>query len=257
VKTQIKPAAVGALGIAGALLLWQCVATGPMNGSALPAPGHAIAELAGLLATEAFWADLADTILIALGGLAISAVAGVVTGLLIGSFSLVRYATMAVLEFLKPIPPIVVLPLVVLVLGPTAQMSWVLVVIGCALPILMQTVAGVHDTDPVARDTARSYGMGHAEILLRVTLPGAMPFIGTAMRVAAPAALVVAVVAGLLGGGPGLGQSIYQAQAAGDFPVLYALVLVLGLLGLVFQGATRLAERRLLHWHESYREVVL
>ncbi|HEX2247326.1 MAG TPA: ABC transporter permease subunit, partial [Arthrobacter sp.] len=142
-------------------------------------------------------------------------------------------------------------------LGPTAQMSWVLVVIGCALPIVMQTVAGVHDTDPVARDTARSYGMGHAEIMLRVTLPGAMPFIGTAMRVAAPAALVVAVVAGLLGGGPGLGQSIYQAQAAGDFPVLYALVLVLGLLGLVFQGATRLAERRLLHWHESYREVAL
>jgi ABC-type nitrate/sulfonate/bicarbonate transport system permease component len=121
----------------------------------------------------------------------------------------------------------------------------------------MQTVAGVHDTDPVARDTARSYGMGHAEIMLRVTLPGAMPFIGTAMRVAAPAALVVAVVAGLLGGGPGLGQSIYQAQAAGDFPVLYALVLVLGLLGLVFQGATRLAERRLLHWHESHREVAL
>jgi ABC-type nitrate/sulfonate/bicarbonate transport system permease component len=228
-----------------------------MNGSALPTPGRAMAELATLLAAGTFWADLADTILIALSGLAISAVAGIAAGLLIGSFSPVRYATMAVLEFLKPIPPIVVLPLVVLVLGPTAQMSWVLVVIGCALPIVMQTVAGVHDTDPVARDTARSYGMGHAEIMLRVTLPGAMPFIGTAMRVAAPAALVVAVVAGLLGGGPGLGQSIYQAQAAGDFPVLYALVLVLGLLGLVFQGATRLAERRLLHWHESYREVAL
>ncbi|HEX2247854.1 MAG TPA: nitrate ABC transporter permease, partial [Arthrobacter sp.] len=122
-KTQIKPAAVGALGIAGALLLWQYTATGPMIGSALPTPGRAMAELATLLAAGTFWADLADTILIALSGLAISAVAGIAAGLLIGSFSPVRYATMAVLEFLKPIPPIVVLPLVVLVLGPTAQMS--------------------------------------------------------------------------------------------------------------------------------------
>ena len=76
------------------------------------------------------------------------------------------------------------------------------------------------------------------------------------MRVAAPAALVVTVVAGLLGGGPGLGQNIYQAQAAGDYAGLYGLVIVLGVLGLLFQGATRLAERRVLHWHESYREVV-
>jgi ABC-type nitrate/sulfonate/bicarbonate transport system permease component len=135
-------------------------------------------------------------------------------------------------------------------------MSLFLVVFGCLLPIVMQTVDGVQGTDPVARDTARSYGMGEGEILARVVLPSAMPYIGTAMRVAAPAALVVTVVAGLLGGGPGLGQNIYQAQAAGDYAGLYGLVIVLGVLGLLFQGATRLAERRVLHWHESYREVV-
>lgn len=243
-------------GVAAALALWQFTATGPMAGGPLPAVSVTFAELVRLLAGAAFWSALADTVMIALAGLLVSAVAGIAAGLLIGSFAPVRYATLAVLEFLKPIPPIVVLPLVVLVLGPTAQMSWALVFIGCALPIVMQTVAGVQDTDPVARDTARSYGMGPAEILLRITLPGAMPFIGTAMRVAAPAALVVAVVAGLLGGGPGLGRSIYQAQASGNFPGLYAFVLVLGVMGLVFQGATRLIERRVLHWHESYREVV-
>lgn len=255
-KTSMRPLAFSAAGIAAALVAWQVLATVKVAGNALPAASTVFTTLAGILGTGTFWSALGSTVGIALLALAVSAAAGVVLGLLVGSFETVRYATLAVLEFLKPVPPIVVLPLAVLVLGPTAEMSLFLVVFGCFLPIVMQTVDGVQGTDPVARDTARSYGMSGAEILFRVTLPSALPYIGTAMRVAAPAALVVTVVAGLLGGGPGLGQSIYQAQAAGDYATLYGLVIVLGILGLLFQGATRLAERRVLHWHESYREVV-
>ncbi|WP_347107785.1 ABC transporter permease subunit [Paenarthrobacter sp. S56] len=255
-KTSLRQLAYSAAGVGAALVLWQLAAAAKVAGNALPQATTVFATLAEILGTGSFWSALASTIGIALSALAVSAVAGVVVGLLIGSFGTIRYATLAVLEFLKPVPPIVVLPLAVLVLGPTAEMSLFLVVFGCFLPIVMQTVDGVQGTDPVARDTARSYGMSGAGILFQVVLPSALPYIGTAMRVAAPAALVVTVVAGLLGGGPGLGQSIYQAQAGGDYATLYGLVIVLGVLGLLFQGATRLAERRVLHWHESYREVM-
>lgn len=253
---HLRQLPVSAVGILAALAVWQFIATGPMAGGPLPTVPATLAELAGLLASGAFWAALSETLAISLAGLGAAAVVGVVIGILIGSFEPVRYATLAVLEFLKPIPPIVILPLVVLIWGPTTQMSWSLVFFGCVLPIIMQTVSGVHDADPVTLDTARSYGLGRAEILARVTLPSATPFIGTAMRVAAPTALIITVVAGLLGGGPGLGLSIYQAQAGGAYPVLYAYVMVLGVLGLAFQGASQLAERRLLHWHASYREVL-
>lgn len=255
-KSSIRSLAFSAFGIAAALIIWQVLAEAKMAGNALPPATTVFSTLATILGTSMFWSTLGATIGIAFLALALSAVAGVALGLLVGSFETVRYATLAMLEFLKPVPPIVILPLAVLVLGPTAEMSLFLVVFGCLLPIVMQTVDGVQSTDPVARDTARSYGMGEAEILVRVVLPSAMPYVGTAMRVAAPAALVVTVVAGLLGGGPGLGQSIYQAQAAGDYASLYGLVIVLGILGLLFQGATRLAERRVLRWHESYREEV-
>ncbi|MDR6687165.1 ABC-type nitrate/sulfonate/bicarbonate transport system permease component [Arthrobacter sp. 1088] len=255
-KRSIRPLTFSALGIAAALVIWQVLAEAKVAGNALPPATTVFSTLATILGTATFWSSLGATIGIALLALALSAVAGVILGLLVGTFETVRFATLAVLEFLKPVPPIVILPLAVLVLGPTGEMSLFLVVFGCLLPIVMQTVDGVQSTDPVARDTARSYGMREPEILARVVLPSAMPYIGTAMRVAAPAALVVTVVAGLLGGGPGLGQSIYQAQAAGDYASLYGLVIVLGVLGLLFQGATRLAERRVLHWHESYREVV-
>jgi ABC-type nitrate/sulfonate/bicarbonate transport system permease component len=253
---NLRQVLAGVGGIAAALALWQFIAAVPMAGGPLPTVAATVVELIRLMTDSGFWAALAETLIISLIGLTAAAVIGVAMGVLIGSFDPVRYATLAVLEFLKPIPPIVILPLVVLVFGPTTEMSWFLVFFGSLLPIIVQTVAGVHDADPVTLDTARSYGLGPTEILARVTLPSALPFIGTAMRIAAPSALVITVVAGLLGGGPGLGLNIYQAQTAGDYPSLYAYILVLGVLGLAFQGASHVVEHRVLHWHAAYREVL-
>jgi ABC-type nitrate/sulfonate/bicarbonate transport system permease component len=77
------------------------------------------------------------------------------------------------------------------------------------------------------------------------------------MRIAAGAALVIAVVAGLIGGAPGIGQEIGLAQGAGQFPRTYALVLVTGLLGLGLYLAIGRIERRALRWHASVRTEVL
>lgn len=245
----------GAGGVLGFLAVWQYLHLGPLAGTALPGVVESVGVLIALVGDPVFWQDVAVTAGTALAGLAVAIIVGVSLGVFIGSSQLLRFATSAVLEFLKPIPPIVVLPIVVLVLGPTLEMTVVLVVLGCSIPILMQTAAGVYDADPVRADTARSYGLGQGEILRRVVLPGASPFIATAVRVAAPAALVVTVVAGLLGGGPGLGHSLYQAQTAGDSPRMYALIIVLGVLGIAFQSIARAVEARVLHWHESQREV--
>lgn len=244
------------VGVVLFLLVWQLLALGPMQTTALPEVTEALATFAAMLGSGAFWQQVVSTTGIALIGLAVSIVVGVVLGILIGTSELLRYATSAVLEFIKPIPPIVILPIVVLVLGPTFEMTIWLVTLGCAIPILMQTVSGVYDVDPVRIATARSYGMGQTEILRRVVLPSASPFIATAIRVASPAALMVTVVAGLLGGGPGLGQALYLAQKVGDSPQMYALIISLGLLGLLFQGASQVFESKVLHWHESQREAV-
>ncbi|PII83780.1 nitrate ABC transporter permease [Leucobacter sp. OLIS6] len=248
---------IGALGVVAALGLWQLAATtGPLADSPLPAATDAIAALFGLLGSPDMWAATWDTVAMAFAGLVIAAVAGILLGIGIGVSPLAMHATRIPLEFLKPIPPIVILPIVVLVLGPTAGMGIFLVFIGCFVSIVVQASAGVFDTDPVATATGRSYGLGKAEILGRIVLPSALPYIGTAIRVAAPTALIVAVVAGLLGGGPGLGQSLLLTQIAGDQSKLFAYVLVLGILGLVVQGLSQWGERRLLHWHPQYRKQV-
>ncbi|MBK0420012.1 ABC transporter permease subunit [Leucobacter sp. CSA1] len=254
-RSRILQYALGGLGVAASLGAWQIVATAPgATGSALPPASAALAAAAGLLGTAALWQAIGATLLMALGGLVLAVVLGVALGIGVGVSPLALHATRVPFEFLKPIPPIVVLPIAVLVLGPTVDMGVFLVFFGCFVAIAVQTAAGVFDTDPVARATARSFGMGRGEILCRIVLPSALPYIGTAVRVCAPTALIVAVVAGLLGGGPGLGQSLLLAQIGGDREALFANVLILGALGLIVQGLSQWGERSLLHWHPQYRK---
>lgn len=246
---------IGVLGVVAAIGVWQFAATiGPLADSPLPTAWESFSTLFGLLGSPDMWRATLDTLYMALAGLILATLAGVILGVGIGVSPLAMHATRVPLEFLKPIPPIVILPIVVLVLGPTAAMGVFLVFIGCFVSIVVQTSAGVFDTDPVAKATGESYGLGRAEILGSIVLPSALPYIGTAIRVAAPTSLIVAVVAGLLGGGPGLGQSLVLSQISGNRPQLFAYVLILGILGLIIQGLSQWGERRLLHWHPQYRK---
>lgn len=252
--TRLLESGVGALGAVAAIGLWQIAATvGPLASSPLPSATDAIGALITILGTPEMWQATLDTLIMGVSGLVLAAVIGVTLGVGIGVSPLAMHATRVPLEFLKPIPPIVILPIVVLVLGPTTSMGIFLVFFGCFIAIAVQSSAGVFDTDPVAKATGRSYGMGRGEILRNIVLPSALPYIGTALRVAAPTALIVAVVAGLLGGGPGLGRSLLLSQISGNQPQLFAYVLVLGILGLIIQWLTQRGERRLLHWHPQYR----
>ncbi len=245
---------IGLIGAVAALGLWQFAATvGPLAASSLPAASDAVTTLVRLTTTRDLWLASGDTIYMAFVGLVLAAIAGVLLGVGIGVSPFAMHATRIPLEFLKPIPPIVILPIAVLVLGPTPQMGVFLVFFGCFVAIAVQASAGVFDTDPVARATGLSYGMNRTEILRRIVLPSALPYIGTAIRVAAPTSLVVAVVAGLLGGGPGLGQNLLLTQISGNQDELFAYVLVLGILGMSVQTLSQWAERRLLHWHPQYR----
>ncbi len=254
-RSRILPVVLGAAGAAVALLVWQLAATvGPLADAPLPSALEALGAAGALLGTPQLWQATAATLVMALTGLIAAAIVGVLLGIAIGSSPLAMHATRVPLEFLKPIPPIVILPIVVLVLGPTAGMGTFLVFFGSFIAIAVQSSAGVFDTDPVARATGASYGMSRTEILGRIVIPSALPYIGTALRVAAPTSLVIAVVAGLLGGGPGLGQSLLMSQISGNQPELFGYVLILGVLGLLIQGLSQWGERRLLHWHPQYRK---
>jgi ABC-type nitrate/sulfonate/bicarbonate transport system permease component len=111
----------------------------------------------------------------------------------------------------------------------------------------------VQDVDPVATDTARSFGLGRLARLRHITLPAAVPYIATGVRISSAVALILAVTAELVIGSAGLGRSISVAQSGGAIDVMYALIIATGILGWLLNILATRGERRVLHWHPSQR----
>jgi len=257
-SSRARKAALGLSGLAGLLLLVEVLPySGLVSADFLP-PTHRIAvALVGELATGAFWSALWDTLVAWAIGLAIAVVAGIVVGIVIGAVPVLRALTASTIEFLRPIPSVALIPLAVLLYGTEIRSTLMLVVYASFWQVLIQVLYGVQDVDPIADETARSYGLGTLARVRCVMWPTALPYVMTGVRLAAAVALVLAITAQLVIGAPGLGSRIAVAQTSNAVPNMYALIAVTGLLGVLINLGARGVERLLLSWHQSVRGEVL
>ena len=150
---------------------------------------------------------------------------------------------------------VIAIPLAILIYGTGMQSKVFLAAFASTWPLLIQSIYGVRDLDPVQRETALSFRIPLRDRLLKVSLPGAIPFIATGLRISSATALVLVVTAELVIGAPGLGRSINQARAGGVPDLMYALTIATGLLGWGLNVILSKIEARALHWHPSHREV--
>jgi NitT/TauT family transport system permease protein len=189
-------------------------------------------------------------------GLAICIVVSVTIGVLLGSSRALYSASRAVIEFIRPIPSVALIPLAMIVLGNDAEMKIALIVFSTSWPVLFNTIYGMHDVDPIAKLTAKSFGRGRIATLVTVSLPSAAPFIFTGIRIAASVALIVAISSELLAGASdGLGRWMLDAGATGNRPdLVYAATIIAGLIGLAINFLLVLVERRFLAWQPALRQ---
>ena len=138
--------------------------------------------------SDALWTTLEAY----LGGLAIAIVVGVLLGVVIGSSRLLLDASFVVLEFLRPIPAVALIPLAFLFFGTGTEMRRYIVAYAAVWPILINTLYGVRGSDRILHEVALASGVGRLGRLVRVTLPSALPSIATGIRVSASIGLLVA-----------------------------------------------------------------
>ena len=251
---RLQNALLGAAGLAALLLLGEAVPRlGLVKEEYFPPTSRIARALADELSDGAFWTALGDTLTGWALGLTIAACAGIVTGVLLSVVPYLREATASTIEFLRPIPSVALIPLAVLLYGSELRSVLILVVYAGFWQVLVQTLYGVQDVDPVADETARSYGLGTWARIRHVLWPSALPYVFTGVRLAAAVALILAITAELVIGAPGLGARIAVAQTSQAVPEMYALIVVTGLLGLLVNVGARTVERRALAWHPSVR----
>lgn len=242
----LPPAVVSTLVSLG---IWQIAASvGPIAESSIPTATATVATLGSMLLESETYVLIFETFLMAAIGFVLSVVIAVPAGFAIGLSRFAYRSTKFTFDFFKVIPPIVLIPITILVLGPTMRMGVFLIVFTNVFALAIQTSYGVRDTDPVLLETMRLYRLGLGKQIVYARLPAAAPFIAVGLRLAAAAALIVAVVAGLLGGAPGLGNAILVSQSSGNSERTFAIVLLLGVLGVLVSKAIQGAQNKTVFW---------
>jgi len=254
---RASPALRGLLGVlAFGGLLEVAPRLGVVPSEFAPPASRILGALRGQLDRPEFWVALNSSIRTWMTGLAIAVVAGIVIGVVLGAVPILREITASTIEFLRPIPSVALIPLVVLLYPPLRAIT-VLVVYAAFWQMLVQVLHGVADIDPVALDTARSYRLSRWKRIRYVVWPTVLPYAMTGLRLATAVALILTVTGEMvIGGSAGLGREISIAKESNLPAAMYALVVVAGLLGLIANLVTRTAERRLLRWHQSMRKEI-
>lgn len=253
-RSTLRKASRGTFGIFALLGLWQMATTfGWVNSGQLPSAVDTFTELGTQLRDLEFWRNIGRTMSTWAIGLAIASGLGITLGAVIGLVPFLRKATHTLVEFLRPIPSVALIPLAVLVYGIQPQAALVITVYASFWQILVQVLYGVADVDAVARDTARSFGLPRSSRIRFLILPTALPYLLTGLRLSAAVALILAITAEMTIGNPGLGRQLTFAAGVGNVTTVYAIVIVAGLLGVAINLAFRAIERRSLAWHQSVR----
>ncbi|MCU1552200.1 MAG: cmpB 5 [Glaciihabitans sp.] len=182
-------------------------------------------------------------------GYAIAVIVGGAVGVLLGTVRALEEATRPLLEILRAIPGVAVLPLFIVLLGIELPMKIALIAFGCVWPVLLNTIDGVRGIEPLLLDVAKSYKIGAARRLTSIILPGASPQIFAGARTALAIAIIIMVVAETVGGTGGIGYFLLTAERNFAITSMWGAIVALGLLGYILNILFRLLEGGVLRWH--------
>jgi NitT/TauT family transport system permease protein len=183
-------------------------------------------------------------------GLALATLISVPLGILIGTSNLAYKMISPLIEFMRPIPSVALIPLGILLWGQGFSMKVILVAYATIWPILFNTVYGVRDVDPIAVQTARCFGLNHRAILRHIILPSAAPFIFTGIRISASIGLIVVVGSELLASADsGIGSYIlFVSSSGGQMDSVLAGAAVAGIVGAIINAALGRLDHRFFAW---------
>lgn len=234
------------------LLLWELAPRlGLVDRTFLP-PFSVVAKSWWVLAANGtLWGNASASLTRAFGGFFLSIAIAVPLGLFIGWYRPVAQVLDPLLELFRNTAALALLPVFTLILGIGETSKIAIVVYACLWPILLNTVAGVRNVDPLLIKSARSMGLSPLRLFAKVVLPASVPNIFTGIRLAGAYSVLILIAAEMVGAKAGLGYYINYAQFNFQIPQMYAGILTISALGLLLNLTLLRLERRLSRWRTT------
>ena len=241
------------LAVVGFLAVWSLasglvIALGLFNPIFLPGPWVVVGDLLQLAVTGTLWTHVAATLERVAIGFGIGAVLALALGLPAGYFRSLRSLVEPVVELLRPIPPLAMLPLFIVWVGIGEGSKIGFITYATFFPMFLTTVHAVQQIDPLLLRAAQSLGARPGHLFYRVILPAALPEILTGIRLGVALSFFVIVISEFIGAEHGLGYLINDGRNFFLVPQMLGAAVLLGLLGYAGNALVRLLERRLTRW---------
>jgi len=227
----------GLLTLAALLAAWEiAIASGAVHFSYLPAPTKVAAAVWSQLSSGELVRAAGHTAVAVLLAWLLAMVIGVVGGVLLGLWRPARLLFTASIDVMRTLPVVALVPVAVLVLGFSTTMEIAVAAVAAVWPILLNTLGGVQAVHPRLHDVADVLRLTPIRRVRSIVLPSAAPLILVGARLGLSIALIIVVVAEMVGNPSGLGYEIVQWQQALRPDAMFADVLAIGVLGVAFNA---------------------
>lgn len=243
------PSYAAVLGITVVLLLWETICR--MNlvpPLFLPAPTAILSDGWEIIISGELLKHVTASLYRIIGGYAIGATVGIIIGLILGFSRWADAIFTPIIYSIYPIPKIALLPLIILWLGIGEMPKVAIIALGVFFPVLINTFSGVKSVDQILIKAAVTFGSSHFNVIRKVILPGALPTIFAGLKLSAGTALLLLVSAEMIAAQYGIGAMVLHYGNLMITTNLMFGVMILSLLGLLFNRGLQWLENKLIPW---------
>lgn len=236
------------------MLVWYIMSIIPQTSRAFPNVVVTIQGLMTMVERGVFWQDLSSSLISVAMGYAIGFVIALPVAILMAWYVPVRNILEPWIQFIRNIPPLAYVPLIVICAGVGRLPQVIVITIACFLIMCVTIYQGVINVDETLIKAARVLGATDKDIFVRVITPATLPFILTAVRLGASVALTTLIAAESTGAMAGLGMRIRSLNNSFDAAPMLAYVIIIGIIGITLEKIIKFLERKLTGWQEK-REI--
>lgn len=244
-----EPRTLAWIAVAATLVGWELVVEiAQLNPIYLPRPSRIVLALIEMFRTGSLTADLLATLGRIFAGFAVAVVAGTMLGVWMATSERVRAIADLFIAALYPLPKVTLIPLLIIWLGTGGPFMLTISALGAIFPIIINTVLGIRQCDPGLVLAARDLRASRRQIVFKVLLPSAIPSIFAGIRLGLGVSIILVVAAEMVVGKLGLGARLYLAGQVLETEQVFAVLIVLAVLGIVVTKIQDTIDVWLGHW---------
>ena len=242
------------LSFAAAMVVWYLLSINPQTARSFPNPVVTLESLKTMIDRGVFFKDLSSSLISVSAGFAIGFILSLPVAILMAWYAPVRNIIEPWIQFIRNIPPLAYVPLIVISAGVGRRPQIIVITIATFLIMTITIYQGVINIDETLIKAARVLGATDKDIFLKVIAPATLPFIMTAIRLGTSTALTTLIAAESTGAVAGLGMRIRSLNNSFESAPMLLYIIIIGIIGMIVEKIVKFLERKLTGWQEK-REI--